>query len=66
MEKHEFISLFKEESYKLLPINYHLIRNVYYTKEEVKRFNLHYTARSSFHQTTMYDIFYNSKPLIIL
>ncbi|WP_264744483.1 hypothetical protein [Chryseobacterium oryctis] len=62
-KKKEFITLFTDESYKHLPINYHLIRNVYYTKEEVKRFNLHYSAHSPFHQTTVYDIFHNHKPI---
>ncbi|PWW27580.1 hypothetical protein DEU40_10680 [Chryseobacterium sp. AG844] len=64
MKEKEFATLFKKESLKTLPINYHLIRNVYYTKEEVKRFNLHYSAQSSFHQTTIYDIFHNHKPII--
>ncbi len=66
MEKKEFVSLFKDESYKILPVTYHLIRNVYYTKEEVKRFNLYYSAHSNFHQTTVYDIFYNYKPILLL
>lgn len=66
MKKKEFVTLFVSESYKYLPINYHLIRNVYYTKEEVKRFNLHYSAHSDFHQTKTFDIFYNYKPILIL
>ncbi|MET3538037.1 hypothetical protein SAMN05216324_113108 [Chryseobacterium limigenitum] len=63
MKKKEFVPLFTNESFKLLPINYHLISKVYYTKEEVKRFNLHYSAHSSFHQTSIYDIFHNHKPI---
>jgi len=64
MEKKDFVPLFKEESCKYLPINYHLIRKVYYTKEEMKRFNMHHSAQSTFHQTTIYEIFHNHKPIL--
>lgn len=64
MKDKEFALIFTKKSLKSLPINYHLIRNVYYTKEEVKRFNLHYSAQSQFHQTSIYDIFHNHKPIV--
>lgn len=66
MKKNNFVEIFNSESFKFFPINYHLITNVYYTKEEVKRFNLYYSAHSPFHQTTIFDIFHNHKPIMNL
>jgi hypothetical protein len=62
----KYASILTLDSCKFLPINYQLIRKVYYTKEEMKRFNMRYSAQSKFHQTTVFNIFEKYKPIINL